>query len=75
MRKRIYIKLGHFAVQYKWTEHCKTTLMEKIKIIKKTHYHTLKKKKKKRERERKGNYLGICTKTPKDQTIGIKIIS
>jgi len=37
VRKRIYIYvwLGHFAVQYKLIEHCKSTIMEKIKIIKK----------------------------------------
>ena len=31
----VYELLGHFVVQYKLTEHCKSTIMEKIKIIKK----------------------------------------
>ena len=29
----IYICLGHFAVQWKLTEHCKSTVIEKIKIL------------------------------------------
>ena len=35
VRKRMYICvwLGHFAVQYKLTGHCKPTIMENIKII------------------------------------------
>ena len=30
----IHIRVGHFAIQQKLTEHCKSTIMEKIKIIK-----------------------------------------
>ena len=32
---RARARLGHFAVQQKIDEHCKPTIMEKIKIIKK----------------------------------------
>ena len=37
VRKRmcIYVWLGHFVVQKKLTEHCKSTIIEKIKILKK----------------------------------------
>ena len=33
MRKRmhIYVKLGHFAVQQKLTEHCKSAIIKKLK--------------------------------------------
>ena len=33
MRKRmcIYVRLGHFAVQQKFTEHCKSTIKKKTK--------------------------------------------
>ena len=27
----IYIRLSHFAVQQKWTEECKSTIIEKMK--------------------------------------------
>ena len=33
--KKYAYKLGHFAVQLKWTEHCKSTIREKIKIFEK----------------------------------------
>ena len=33
MRKRIYIKLGHFDVEQKLTEHCKSTLIVIFKKI------------------------------------------
>ena len=38
MRKRmhVYVQLGRLTVQQKLTEHCKSTIMKKIKIIKKT---------------------------------------
>ena len=29
----VYIWLGHFAIQQKLTEHCKSTMIEKIKIL------------------------------------------
>ena len=34
VRKRVCMRLGHFAVQKKLIEHCKPNIMEKIKIIK-----------------------------------------
>ena len=42
MRKRmyIYVSLGHFAVEQKFTEHCKSTIMEKIKILKDLDFET-----------------------------------
>ena len=32
----IYVQLDHFAIQQKLTEHCKSTIVDKIKIFKKT---------------------------------------
>ena len=29
----IYIKLNHFAIQQKLTQHCKSTILEQIKIL------------------------------------------
>lgn len=34
----IYIWLGHFTVQQKSTEHCKSIIIEKIKILKNLQY-------------------------------------
>ena len=47
VRKRmcVYIELCHFAVQQKLIEQCKSTIIEKMKIL----------KKKKKEKEKRGN--------------------
>ena len=40
----MYVWLGHFVVEQKLTEHYKSTIMEKIKIVKKSGYQTKKRK-------------------------------
>ena len=34
----LYVRPGQFAIQQKFTEHCKSTIIEKIKIFKKMMY-------------------------------------
>ena len=38
MKKNIYIKLNHFTVHQKLTQHCKSTILQFLKVFLKTNF-------------------------------------